>query len=73
MLGELSSRYAEAFEGMEMEVETGRTILTGEGLDQSHLHGILDSILAWGIELLSVESSYPQKKTEQAGSAGEEI
>ena len=72
MLGELSSRFAEAFEGMEMEVEPGRTVLTGV-IDKAHLHGILNSINAWGIELLSVESSYPQKKTEQAGSAGEEI
>jgi hypothetical protein len=28
--GELSERYAEAFEGMDMQTETGLTVLTGE-------------------------------------------
>jgi hypothetical protein len=53
--GELSDRYALAFEGMEMEVEGGRTILTGEVIDGSHLHGILDRIGALGLKLVSVE------------------
>jgi hypothetical protein len=54
--GELSERYAMAFEGMEMEVESGRTILTGEIIDEPHLHGILDRIGSLGLMLLSVES-----------------
>ena len=54
--GELSERYAVAFEGMEMEVKSGRTILTGEIKDEPHLHGILDRIGALGLRLLSVES-----------------
>jgi hypothetical protein len=54
--GELSQRYAVAFEGMEMEVKSGRTILTGEIKDEPHLHGILDRIGALGLRLLSVES-----------------
>jgi hypothetical protein len=54
--GELSERYAVAFEGMEMEVESGRTILTGEIIDEPHLHGILDRIGSLGLRLLSVES-----------------
>jgi hypothetical protein len=53
--GELSERYAVAFEGMEMEVKNGRTILTGEIKDQPHLHGILDRIGALGLKLLSLE------------------
>jgi hypothetical protein len=67
---ELSRRYAAAFEGIVMETETGRTVLIGEGLDQPHLHGILDRINALGLELLSVESSYPEKKPKGEGSAG---
>jgi hypothetical protein len=63
---ELSGRYAAAFEGMEMETETGRTVLTGV-IDQTHLHGIFERINGLGLELLSVES-WPQKTTEQAGS-----
>jgi hypothetical protein len=45
---ELSKRYATAFEGMEMEVKSGRTILTGEVIDQPHLYGILDRISGLG-------------------------
>jgi DNA-binding CsgD family transcriptional regulator len=52
---ELSARYAAAFEGMEMETKGGRTILTGEIIDESHLHGILDHIGALGLKLVSVE------------------
>ena len=53
--GELSERYAVAFEGMEMEVKSGRTLMTGEIKDESHLHGILDRIGALGLKLVSVE------------------
>jgi hypothetical protein len=53
--GEISERYAAAFEGMEMEAKSGRTVLTGEIIDNSHLHGILDRIIALGLELVSVE------------------
>jgi hypothetical protein len=54
--GELSERYAHTFEGMEMEVENGLTVITGEVKDQSHLHGILDRIGALGLKLMSVEN-----------------
>lgn len=53
---ELSARYGAAFEGMEMEARCGQTVLTGEIIDQPHLHGILDRICSLGLELLSVES-----------------
>jgi hypothetical protein len=53
--GELSERYAVAFEGMEMEARRGRTVLTGEIKDEPHLHGILDRIGALGLRLVSVE------------------
>jgi hypothetical protein len=53
--GEISKRYAQAFEGMEMESKSGQTILTGEITDNSHLHGILDRIIALGLELVRVE------------------
>jgi hypothetical protein len=53
--GELSERYAVAFEGMEMETNRGRTVLTGEIKDEPHLHGILDRIGSLGLRLLSVE------------------
>jgi CheY-like chemotaxis protein len=53
---ELGERYASAFEGMRMQTEDGRTILTGEIKDQPHLFGILDRINGLGLELLSVQA-----------------
>ena len=54
--GELSNRYAVAFEGMQLEAKNGRTILTGEVIDQPHLHGILDRIGDLGLKLVSVHA-----------------
>ena len=53
---ELSDRYAVAFEGMEMETKDGETILTGEVIDQPHLHGILARINGLGLQLRSVQA-----------------
>jgi hypothetical protein len=53
---ELNDRYAVAFEGMEMETRDGDTILTGEIIDQPHLHGILGRINGLGLRLLSVQA-----------------
>jgi hypothetical protein len=53
---ELSERYAVAFEGMEMKIGCGQTILTGQIIDQPHLHGILNRIGGLGLQLLSVEA-----------------
>jgi hypothetical protein len=63
---ELSERYSVAFEGMEMETEGGVTILTGEIIDQPHLHGILDRINGLGLELLSVQA-LPEDADPSAG------
>jgi hypothetical protein len=53
--GDLSDRYAVAFEGMQMQAKDGQTILTGEVVDQRHLHDILDRIGDLGLRLLSVQ------------------
>jgi hypothetical protein len=53
--GELSDRYAVAFEGMQMQAKDGQTILTGEVVDQRHLHSILDRTGDLGLKLLSVQ------------------
>jgi hypothetical protein len=52
---EIGERFAAAFEGMEVRIADGQTIIEGEVIDQSHLHGILDRINALGLELVSVE------------------
>ena len=53
---ELNDRYAVAFEGMEMKTKDGDTVLTGEIIDQPHLHGILARINGLGLRLMSVEA-----------------
>jgi hypothetical protein len=53
---ELSERDAAAFEGMKIETKDGKTILTGEIIDQPHLFGILDRINGLGLQLLSVQA-----------------
>jgi len=52
---ESGERFATAFEGMDVRIDEGQTIITGEVIDQSHLHGILDRIHAFGLELVSVQ------------------
>jgi hypothetical protein len=60
--GELSERYAGAFEGMKMEAGGGQTTITGAVIDQSHLHGILNRISDLGLSLVSVHTlpGYPK-------------
>jgi hypothetical protein len=52
----LSSRFGQAFPGVEMEARPGQTVLRGEFLDQSQLHGLLDRLQDFGIELVSVNA-----------------
>jgi hypothetical protein len=52
--GELSDRDAVGFEGMQLQTKNGLTILTGEIIDEPHLHGILNRVNALGLGLLSV-------------------
>src|SRR5919107_827059 len=65
---ELSERYAAAFEELEMETNSGLTVLTGEIIDQPHLYGILDRLSGLGLELLSVQC-LPEGTREDAGSS----
>jgi hypothetical protein len=52
----LSERFAHALSGVEIESRPGRTVLTGEFQDQSQLHGLLDRLQDFGIELVSVNA-----------------
>ena len=54
--GELSEHFAFGFEGMDLRAESGRTVLVGEVVDQSHLHGLLERVRDFGLELLQVEA-----------------
>ena len=52
--GELSQRYAVAFEDMTLVAGDGQTAIIGPVVDQAHLHGLLDRIRDHGLELVSV-------------------
>lgn len=52
--GRLSDALGSAFEDMKLEPGAGRTALTGWFEDQSKLHGTLDRIRDFGIELISI-------------------
>jgi hypothetical protein len=53
--GELDSRFAYLFNGMQMDRVEGTTTLTGEVIDQAQLHGYIERFEELGLELLSVE------------------
>jgi hypothetical protein len=52
--GELSSRYANVFQGMRLECAHGRTTIVGTLTDQAHLQGLLQRIAGLGLTLVSV-------------------
>jgi hypothetical protein len=53
--GELDSRFAYLFNGMQMRCVEGTTTLTGQVIDQAQLHGYIERFEELGLELLSVE------------------
>jgi hypothetical protein len=52
----LSDRFGAAFPGLDLESRPGQTALTGEFVDQSQLHGLLERLRDFGIELVSVNA-----------------
>ena len=54
--GELSRRFATAFDGMTVQCAGGQTAITGVVVDQSQLHGLLDRVGDLGLELVSVNA-----------------
>lgn len=54
--GELSYRFAPAFDGMTVQCGGGQTAITGMVVDQSHLHGLLDRVGELGLDLVSVNT-----------------
>jgi len=53
--GELGEQFAFLFEGMTMDLVTGNTVLTGNVVDQAHLHELLQRTQELGFELISIE------------------
>ena len=54
--GELSGRFAPAFDGMMVRCGGGQTEITGMVVDQSQLHGLLDRVGELGLDLVSVNA-----------------
>ncbi len=59
--GHLDLDWTEWFDGLSFtHQEDGTTVLTGSGLDQAALHGLLAKVRDLGLTLLSVESHRPE-------------
>jgi hypothetical protein len=54
VVGELSDRFALAFEGMEVRAQGGRTTISGLVTDQAQLHGLIDRVGDLGLDLLDL-------------------
>ena len=52
----LSDRFGQAFPGVDITTEPGRTVLTGEFRDQSTIYCFHDRLQDFGIELVSVNA-----------------
>ena len=65
--GELDARYAQIFEGMEMETSGGATVVVGKVRDQAAFYGLVDRIEELGLELISAQKT----ATSPAGSGQE--
>lgn len=62
--GEIGDGFAMLFEGMRLRRDRGRTMLTGDVVDQAHLHGLIERIADLGLELVSV-NDLDDARTEQ--------
>ena len=52
--GELSQRFAPAFDPMTLRSGHGQTVLTGTVVDQAHMHGLLNQLAELGLDLVSI-------------------
>ena len=52
--GRVGPELTAAFEGLQADVKPIETVLHGEIVDQAALHGVIDRVLALGLELIEV-------------------
>ena len=62
--GELRASATGPLEGLSVRIDDGFSVITGEIIDQSQLHGILDYLGERGIEIVSL---MPAEGREEAG------
>jgi hypothetical protein len=53
--GRLGDRFADVFDGLRIEPLPGATAISGPISDQGQLHGVLERIRDFGLELVRVE------------------
>jgi hypothetical protein len=58
--GHLGNNWSDWFEGLDVSIEDGETILRGELADQAALHGLLIRIRDLNLTLLAVEQIEPE-------------
>ena len=54
--GRLGARFTDAFPGVRVDPGHGRTRLVTDPFDQGQLHGLLNRIRDFGLDLVSVEA-----------------
>ena len=57
--GVLDRRWADWFEGFEVDNDGRQTVISGEVADQAALHGLLNRVYDLGLTLISVHRSGP--------------
>jgi hypothetical protein len=57
--GHLDKKWKNSFEGFEINYEGYNTILTGNIMDEAHLHGVLNQIRDLNLKLISVNPDAP--------------
>ncbi len=68
--GRLGQRFAAAFPSASLVAEQSRTRLLTEPLDQSQLHGLLERLRSFAIELVSIqETDQPDDLSDQPPAA----
>jgi hypothetical protein len=68
--GRLGQRFAAAFPSASLVAEQSRTRLLTEPLDQSQLHGLLERLRSFAIELISIqEADEPDDRADQPPTA----
>jgi hypothetical protein len=58
--GVLDVRWSEWFEGLQLQNQSGETILSGTLPDQPALHGILDKVRDLGLTIITVRRLPPE-------------
>jgi hypothetical protein len=56
VVGELTQARVRVLDGLTVEARGGRSIITGDIVDQSQLHGVLAWLGDMGVEIVSVRS-----------------